>query len=170
MTRTAVIRTAQPADVPALLALVHDLAAYEREPDAVVTTEQLLHIALFGPDPGVSCLVAEDGGAVVGFALWFRTFSTWLGTCGLHLEDLYVQPEHRGAGLGRSLLAALARIAFDNGWGRVEWQVLDWNVDAQGFYRALGARAMDDWTTFRLEAPGLADLAGQSSPAGTRTA
>jgi len=154
-----VIRSAEPADVPALLALVRELAAYEREPDAVEATEPLLHTALFDPDAGASCLVAEADGRVVGLALWFRTFSTWLGRYGIHLEDLYVQPAHRGAGHGRALLARLAQIAVERGWGRVEWQVLDWNLDAQGFYSGLGARSLDDWTTFRLDGAALTELA-----------
>jgi len=154
-----VIRAAEPADVPAVLALVRELAAYEREPDAVEATEPLLHTALFGPDAGASCLVAEVDGIVVGLALWFRTFSTWLGRYGIHLEDLYVQPAHRGAGHGKALLAHLSQIAVQRGWGRLEWQVLDWNVDAQGFYQGHGGQGLNEWTTFRLDGAALTSLA-----------
>ncbi len=157
------IRAARPDDVAHLLRLVRELAVYEREPDAVVATERLLHEALFGSDPSASCLVAETEGAVVGLALWFPTFSTWLGRPGLHLEDLYVDPAHRGSGIGRALLCALAAIAADRDWGRVDWQVLDWNVDAQAFYRSLGANSLNDWTTYRIDGAALTRLATQSS-------
>jgi GNAT superfamily N-acetyltransferase len=145
-----VIRAAAPGDVPAILGLIRELAAYEREPDAVVATEDGLRTALFGDSPAVFCQVAEDGGEVVGFALWFVNFSTWLGRHGLYLEDLYVRPTHRGSGLGRALLETLIGIAKERGYGRVEWAVLDWNEPAQGFYRTLGAEPMDDWTVWRL--------------------
>jgi len=154
------VRLAQPADVPVLLALVHELAAYEREPDAVQATEQMLAAALFGPDPVASCHVALDAdGAVVGFALWYVTFSTWKGLPGLWLEDLFVRPSARGTGLGRALLQALARVCVDRGYGRFEWWVLDWNAPAIGFYRALGAVAQDEWTTYRVEGTALVQLA-----------
>jgi GNAT superfamily N-acetyltransferase len=149
-----VIRPAVPADVPRVLALVGELATYEREPDAVRATEDGLRDALFGPSPAVFCHVAEvsgrDGGEVVGFALWFLNFSTWLGRHGIYLEDLYVRPSHRGTGLGRALLDTLTAIADERGYGRVEWAVLDWNTPAQGFYRSLGAVPMDEWTVWRL--------------------
>lgn len=154
------IRPAVPADVPRVVALVRALAEYERSLDAVELTDVLLHEALFGPDPAAGCHVAcGQDGAVVGFALWFRTFSTWTGRPGLYLEDLYVEPEHRGAGHGRDLLAALAAHAAERGWRRLDWWVLDWNTPAIGFYRRLGATAMDEWTTYRLTGPTLADLA-----------
>jgi GNAT superfamily N-acetyltransferase len=145
-----VIRAATVDDVPVVVRLVRELATYEREPDAVVATEEHFRTALFGPDPRVHCLIAEHRGDVVGFAVWFVSFSTWLGTHGVYLEDLYVQPEARGAGHGRALLTELARIAVERGYGRVEWAVLDWNTDAQGFYRSLGAAPQDEWTTWRL--------------------
>ena len=145
------IRPATVDDVPVVVRLVHELATYEREPDAVVATEEQFRTALFGPDPRVHCLVAVDGGGeTVGFAIWFVSFSTWLGAHGIYLEDLFVRPEARGGGHGRALLAELARIAVERGYGRVEWAVLDWNVDAQGFYRSLGAAPQDEWTTWRL--------------------
>jgi len=154
-----VIREAQPSDVPVVLELVHALATYEREPDAVVATEADLHAALFGRDPSAGCQVAEADGAVVGFALWYRTFSTWQGKPGLWLEDLFVRPEHRGSGLGRDLLVSLARICVDRGWTRFEWWVLDWNEPAQGFYRSLGARPEDEWTVWRVDGSALEQLA-----------
>ena len=153
------IRPATVDDVPVVFSLVRELATYEREPDAVVATEEHFRAALFGPDPRVHCLVAEaDDSEVVGFAIWFVSFSTWLGTHGIYLEDLFVRPEARGAGHGRALLAKLARIAIERGYGRVEWAVLDWNVDAQGFYAALGAAPQDEWTTWRLTGPSLQQL------------
>jgi len=152
------IRPATVDDVPVVVRLVHELATYEREPDAVVATEEHFRTALFGPDRRVHCLVAEDGAETVGFAIWFVSFSTWLGTHGIYLEDLFVRPEARGGGHGRALLTELARIAVERGYGRVEWAVLDWNVDAQGFYRALGATPQDEWTTWRLTGNALGQL------------
>jgi GNAT superfamily N-acetyltransferase len=146
------IRPANPQDVPAILGLIHDLAEYEKAPHEVRATEEQLHVALFGDDPGVHAHVAEDdaGGEVVGYALWFRTFSTWRGVHGIHLEDLYVKPPHRGGGHGRALLAELARICVRRGYQRLEWSVLDWNEPAIGFYRSLGAAPQDEWTVYRL--------------------
>ncbi len=154
------IRAAVPDDVPVVLALVRELATYEREPDAVVATEESLRTALFGPSPRVHCLVAVDEGAgeVVGFAVYFVNFSTWLGTHGIYLEDLFVRPAARGGGHGRALLTELARIAVDRGYGRVEWAVLDWNTPAQGFYETLGAKPMDEWTVWRLAGDALQTL------------
>jgi len=154
------IRPAVVGDVPLVLALVHELAAYEREPGAVVATEESFRTALFGPSPRVHCLVAADdaSGEVVGFAVYFVNFSTWLGTHGIYLEDLFVRPAARGGGHGRALLTELARIAVDRGYGRVEWAVLDWNTPAQGFYDSLGAKPMDEWTVWRLTGDALANL------------
>ncbi|MGB8649240.1 MAG: GNAT family N-acetyltransferase [Mycobacteriales bacterium] len=154
------IRRAEPADVPVLLELVRALAAYERAPDAVVATEADLHAALFGADPVAGCHVGLAGDAVVGFALWYRTFSTWTGRPGLWLEDLFVRPEARGTGLGKALLVELARTAVTQGWTRFEWWVLDWNEPAHGFYRSLGARPEDDWTVWRVDGEALGALAG----------
>lgn len=152
------IRAAVPADVPVLLALVRELASYEREPDAVVATEADLHDALFGPDAVAGCQVALLEEAVVGFALWYRTFSTWRGRPGLWLEDLFVRPEVRGTGLGRALLVSLAQLCVERGWARFEWWVLDWNAPAQGFYRSLGAHPEDGWTVWRVDGEALAAL------------
>jgi GNAT superfamily N-acetyltransferase len=145
------VRAAVEADVPRVLQLVRDLAAYEREPDAVVATEDDLATALFGDGAVASCHVADVGGEVVGFALWFVNFSTWRGRPGLYLEDLYVDPAARRGGVARTLLDTLRRIAVERGYDRMDWSVLDWNTDAQAFYRALGARPQTDWTTWRLD-------------------
>ena len=161
------IRPATDADVATILSLVHELAAYERAAHEVRATQEQVRAALFGPDAVASCLLAveasgSDSGtaseSVVGFALWFRTYSTWLGTASIYLEDLFVQPQARGGGHGRALLAALAAIAVERGYGRVEWSVLDWNEPAQGFYRRLGAAAQDEWTVWRLTGEALREL------------
>jgi len=154
-----VIRLATPADVPALVGLVHALATYEREPDAVELTDDGLHEALFGDDATAGCHVC-DTGKVVGFALWFRTFSTWTGRPGLWLEDLFVLPGARDAGHGRALLTALAEHCVEQGWRRMEWAVLDWNEPAQGFYASLGAGPVDGWSRWRLDGAGLFALGG----------
>ena len=157
------VRPAAPGDVPVVLALVRELAAYEREPDAVEATEAMLAAALFGPAPTASCHVAVDADdEVVGFALWYVTFSTWRGVPGLWLEDLFVRPSARGTGLGRALLQTLARVCVDRGYARFEWWVLDWNAPAIGFYRSLGAVPQDEWTTFRVDGAALTALAGQA--------
>ena len=153
------VRPAVPQDVPVLLALVHELAAYEREPDAVEATEDDLRRALF-EDGACSAHVATDGGGeVVGFALWYPTFSTWTGRSGLWLEDLFVRPAARGTGLGRALLQALAAVCVERGYRRFEWWVLDWNTPAAGFYRGLGAVPQEDWTTYRVDGEALRTLA-----------
>jgi GNAT superfamily N-acetyltransferase len=153
-----VIRAAGLADVPDVLRLIHELATYEREPDAVVATEDDVRTALFGEGARASCLIAEHNGAVVGFAVYFLNFSTWLGRHGIYLEDLFVSPDARGAGHGKALLRELARIAVANGYGRVEWAVLDWNTPAQEFYASLGAKPMDEWTVWRLTGEALQQL------------
>ena len=144
------IRAAVREDVPAILSLIRELATYERSPSSVVATEPLLESALFGESPAVFCHVAVVDGEVVGFALWFLNFSTWLGRHGLYLEDLFVRPSHRGQGLGKALLETLIGLARERGYGRVEWVVLDWNTPAQDFYRSLGAEPMDGWTVWRV--------------------
>lgn len=152
------IRPAQPSDATAILDLIHELAIFEREPDAVKNTEADLAAHLFGPDPKVHAHVVEENGTVLGFALWYLTYSTWEGTHGIHLEDLYVRESGRGAGHGKALLTTLAQIAVDRGYRRVEWSVLDWNSPAIGFYDSLGAGSMDGWTVRRLEGAALAEL------------
>jgi GNAT superfamily N-acetyltransferase len=154
------IRSATAADVPTILSLIHQLAEYERAEHEVKATEAQLHSALFGPDAVAAALLAVDGsGQTVGFALWFRTFSTWLGTASIYLEDLFVLPESRGGGFGRALLTELAAIAVERGYGRVEWSVLNWNEPAHGFYRKLGANPQDEWTVWRLTGEPLQELA-----------
>ena len=145
-----VLRTATPADVPAILACIRGLAEYERLTDQCIATEALLHETLFGAERVAEVVLASRGAETAGFALWFRNYSTFLARPGIYLEDLFVFPAHRGRGLGRRLLAHLARTATERGYGRVEWAVLDWNVDAVRFYESLGAVPMSDWTTFRL--------------------
>ncbi|MHA6785082.1 N-acetyltransferase family protein [Pseudonocardia saturnea] len=152
------IRRVVEEDVPAVVGLVHELAEYEREPASCLLTPDQLAAALFGPAPAVFGHVAEAGGEVVGCALWFLNFSTWRGVHGIYLEDLYVRPAHRGAGLGRALLAALAAECTGRGYARLEWSVLDWNAPSIAFYRSLGAVSMDGWTTFRLDGDALTAL------------
>nr|WP_294696775.1 GNAT family N-acetyltransferase [uncultured Friedmanniella sp.] len=150
------LRPARPCDVDRIHQLVLDLAAYERAADQVQSTPEQLRQALFGPAPAVHALVAEaPSGSVVGFALYFLNFSTWQGVHGLYLEDLYVEPAHRGSGLGKALLQALAEIAVERGYARFEWSVLDWNSPSIEFYRRLGAVAMDGWTVYRLDGDAL---------------
>jgi GNAT superfamily N-acetyltransferase len=155
---TYAIRPARPEDVPAVVALVHELADYERAPHLCHLTETQLRAALFGASPALfgHVAVAEDGG-VLGFTLWFLNFSTWEGRHGIYLEDLYVRPEARGTGAGRALLATLAGICVERGYARLEWWVLDWNP-AREFYAAIGARPMDEWVPYRLEGDALAGL------------
>ena len=155
------IREATPADVPEILAMIQELADYEKAPHEVVATPELLREALFGADPAAFALMAQDDdtGAVVGFALWFRNFSTWLGRHGVYLEDLYIRPSHRGHGYGKALLRTLARIAVERGYGRFEWWVLDWNTPAIDFYRSIDAVPMDEWTVYRVTGDALGRLA-----------
>jgi GNAT superfamily N-acetyltransferase len=153
------VRPATAADVPLVLDLIRGLAEYERLAHEVRATEDGLHDALFGPQPGAEALIAEVHGAPVGFALFFHNFSTFLGRRGLYLEDLFVRPEYRGTGIGRRLLAEVAALAVARGCQRLEWSVLKWNAPAIGFYRALGAVPLDEWTTFRLAGDTLATLA-----------
>lgn len=155
------IRAAEPADTAAILGFVRELAAFERAADAVVATEPMLAEALFGQRPAAETVIAERGGQPVGFALFFANFSTWTGRRGLYLEDLYVTPAARGAGVGKALLIHLAGIARDRGWARFEWSVLDWNTPAVEFYRAMGAQAMDEWTVQRVSGAALEKLAGR---------
>jgi GNAT superfamily N-acetyltransferase len=156
------IRRAEPADTELIFSLIVELAEYERAPDRVVGTPALLSEALFGDDPVAEAVIAEVDGEPAGLALWFRTFSTWLCLPGLWLEDLYVRPEHRREGVGRTLLAHVARVAADNGYGRVEWSALDWNTPALEFYAGLGAERLVDWEVHRLEGEALARLAASA--------
>ncbi len=166
------IRAVVPDDVDEVVAMVHDLAVYEKAADQCHLTAAQLHTALFGDRPALFGHVAintdgDSDGEVVGFALWFLNFSTWDGVHGVYLEDLYVRPEHRGSGHGKELLAALAAVCTERGYSRMTWWVLDWNAPSIGFYRSLGAEAMDEWTTFRLSGSALTSLGALAGPAWT---
>lgn len=158
------LRRATTGDAADVERLVRELATYEREPEAVVASAADFAVALGGDHPLVHAELAEVDGHVVGLALWFVSFSTWRGRHGIWLEDLYVSPGHRGLGLGRALLARLAAVAVARGYERLEWNVLDWNEPARGFYRRLGAEPLEEWTVHRLSGSALDALASSSSP------
>jgi GNAT superfamily N-acetyltransferase len=153
------LRIATADDATTIHALVVALAEYEREPDAVANTPDNLRAQLAARHPAFECLLAEEGDLAVGFALFFPTYSTWLGHPGLWLEDLFVSEPHRRRGIGRALLTRVAELAVERGCGRLEWAVLDWNKPARDFYRSLGATALDQWTTHRLAGDALRELA-----------
>lgn len=153
------IREATPADIPTILALVRELATYERMPDQATATEAQFSEALFGEAHVAYCVLAEDAGEVAGFALYFLNFSTWSGRPGIYLEDLYVREHTRGQGHGKALMTHLARLCKERGYARFEWSVLDWNEPSLSFYRSLGAVALDSWTTYRLSGDALRELA-----------
>ena len=155
---TLVIRQGGPADVPLIAELIRGLARYEKLEHEVTMTEERLAANLFGPHHYAETLIAEVDGAPVGFALFFHNFSTFLAQPGIYLEDLFVVPEHRGGGVGRALLKELARLAVERECGRLEWAVLDWNRDAIGFYKRLGARPNSEWTVYRLTGEALSAL------------
>ena len=160
----ATIRPARPGDEEDILRLIQALADYEREPDAVEATADGLRAHLFGPEPRVFAHVAEaDGATVVGIAVWFLNFSTWTGRHGIYLEDLFVDPAARGAGVARGLLEALATEASARGWARVDWAVLDWNDLAKDFYRRVGGRRNEGWEAWRLDGEAL-DALGRRGP------
>ncbi len=167
------LRSAEPADVPAIDGLIRELAAFEKLTHLLQTTPQALHQHLFGPQPVVQAWVVEHGGdagnaaviapvvaPVVAFALCFTNYSTFLGRPGLYLEDLYVKPAHRGSGIGRALLRHLAAVAVERGCGRFEWSVLDWNQNAIRFYEAMGASVLPDWRICRATGDALVRMAG----------
>jgi GNAT superfamily N-acetyltransferase len=157
-TPTPTLRPATPADVPAIVGLIRELAAFEHLEHLVDVTPESLLPQLFGERPAAEAMVAEVGGQVVGFALYFTNFSTFLGKPGLYLEDLYVQPAHRGSGLGKALLQALGALAVARGCGRFEWSVLDWNENAIRFYEKMGATVMPDWRICRVSGAALPAL------------
>ena len=157
------IRPATIDDVPLIRALIAELAEYERLADAAVATDDDLRAQLFGAQPAAEVLIGEVDGEAAGFALFFHNFSTFLGKRGLYLEDLFVRPAFRGSGLGRHLMASLARIAVQRDCGRFEWSVLDWNAPAIGFYRRIGAVGMHEWTVQRLEGEALHALASHDA-------
>ncbi len=165
----ATIRPALPADVPAIVEMIRELAEFENLMHEFVATPERLHAGLFGPRPYAEALVAELSGAdanekLVAFALFFPSYSTFLAEPGIYLEDLYVRPAYRGQGIGRQLLIAVGQVAYERGCGRYEWSVLDWNEAAIGFYRKLGAEMMGDWRRMRVAGDSLKRLAEQSGP------
>ena len=157
------IREAKVEDVQVIYDLIVELAIYEKEPDAVVASVQDIKENLFGASPVAYCHVAEVDGKVVGIAIWFLNYSTWLGKAGLYLEDLFVKPEFRGSGLGLSLMKTLAQVCVDRGYERFQWWVLDWNEPSINFYKSIGAEAMDEWTVYRLSGSALNSFAASST-------
>ena len=153
------IRNAGREDVPLILAFVRKLAEYERLDHAVEATEELLEETMFGARSVAECVFAEWNGEPVGFALFFHNYSTFLGRPGVYLEDLFVDPPYRGKGIGKALLVHVAKLAVERGCGRVDWSVLDWNEPSIGFYKKLGARPLDAWTTYRVAGEALQKLA-----------
>ncbi len=156
---TTTLRIATDADVPLIRELIEGLAEYEKLRHECVATDELLRLTLFGEKPFAEVVIAEWNGAPAGFALFFHNYSTFLARPGIYLEDLFVRPEHRGRGIGKSLLQHLASLAVARGCGRLEWSVLDWNVDAIGLYEKLGARSQQDWTVYRVTGEALTRLA-----------
>lgn len=154
------LRAATADDIPTILALVRELAEYERDPDAAVATPELLHAAMFAPGAVAHAVLAEERGEPLGFALYFFNFSTWTGRPGLYLEDFYVRPFARGRGIGTRLFRHLARIARDRGCGRMELAVLTWNLEPMRLYERLGGQRLSDWATYRFDASTIARLAG----------
>lgn len=155
------LRRAIGRDVPLILSFIRELAEYGRLSHEVVATEELLLASLFGERPAAEVVIGDYGGEPAGFALFFHNFSTFLGRPGIHLEDLYVTPGLRGRGVGRAMLAYLARLAKERGCGRLEWSVLDWNEPAIKLYKSIGATPMDDWTTYRVTGEALEGLADE---------
>ena len=158
-----IIRRAEPGDEVELTAMIHELAEFERAAPDCTVTETQLRTALFGDDPTVHGHIAEEDGRAAGGALWFRNFSTWDGVGGIYLEDLFVRPQFRRRGLAKAMLATLARECVQNGYTRLSWAVLDWNVNAIALYDAVGGHQQDEWITYRVSGPELSALAADSS-------
>jgi GNAT superfamily N-acetyltransferase len=156
---TLSIRPARPGEAAVVLQFVRDLAEYEKLLHEAVATEAMIDAALFGASPHVFCDFAEWDGEVVGFALWFLNFSTFSGRSGIYLEDLFVRPAHRGKGIGKALMVHLAAKCVENGWARLQWSVLDWNMPSIDFYKSLGGILLDDWTVVRVSGDALRRLA-----------
>ena len=154
------IRPARPGDEADIVAMIHQLAGFERAPDACTVTEKQITAAPFGKDAVAGCHIGEVGGETAAIALWFRNFSTWDGVPGLHLEDLFVREEFRRRGLARALLSTLARECLRRGYSRLSWAVLDWNTDAIALYESVGGRQMSEWIGYRVSGPELSELAG----------
>jgi GNAT superfamily N-acetyltransferase len=165
MEKQFLIRAATPADVPEILRLIRELAVYEKLEHMAVGTDATLRESLFGAQPAAEAILAEVEGRAVGFALYFTTFSTFLCKPGIHLEDLFVEPQHRGSGIGRALLRHLARLAVERGCGRLEWNVLDWNTPSIRFYESLGSTIMKEWQLVRMTEREFGALAGQEATA-----
>ena len=155
------IRLAEPFDVNDIHRLIYELAVYEKAPEAMVATVDQIKDSLFNDHPVAFCHVAEVDGKIVGIALWFLNYSTWLGKPGIYLEDLFVQPEYRGNGLGKAFMKTLAKLCIERGYERFQWWVLDWNEPSIDFYKSLGAVPMDEWTVFRLSGEALKKFASQ---------
>lgn len=167
------IRSATRADVPQILAFIRALAAYERAPEAVIATEAGLERDGFGPNPFYFCLIAEHDGLPAGFALYFFNYSTWVGRPGIYIEDLFVEPDLRGQGIGKALLQRVAAIAVEKGCLRLQWAVLDWNTPSIEFYRAMGGEFLDEWRNVRVSGERLTKLAeaeSSSSPESSEAA
>jgi GNAT superfamily N-acetyltransferase len=157
------IRPATIADTEEILAMIYELALYEKAPDEAKATREQIVDTFFCQDPKVFCEIVEVDGAIAGLAIWFLNYSTWQGKHGIYLEDLFIRPEFRGAGYGKALLKHLASICDDRGYGRFQWWVLDWNEPAIEFYKSLGAVAMDEWTVYRVSEEALTNLAREQS-------
>jgi GNAT superfamily N-acetyltransferase len=155
------IRPATVADTDEILALIYELAVYEKAPDDAKATREQIIEGFFGDDPKVFCEIVEVDGAIAGLAIWFLNYSTWQGKHGIYLEDLFVRPQYRGKGYGKALLKHLAAICEERGYGRFQWWVLDWNTPAIEFYKSLGAVAMDSWTVYRVSEDALTKLANE---------
>ena len=155
------IRSAHPADAPFFLRMIRELAEYERALEEVEATETDILATLFADQPAVFCEIAEVDGEPAAIAIWFLNYSTWDGTHGVYLEDLYVRPQFRGQGMGKALMKRLAQVCIDNDYSRFQWWVLDWNQPAIEVYRAMGAKAMDEWTVYRVSGQELKDLASE---------
>jgi GNAT superfamily N-acetyltransferase len=156
---TSLIRPVTPEDVPALIAMVLELAEYEKAAEQAIATEADFTRDLFGESPRVHALVVEESGEVIAYAFYFLNYSTWLGRHGIYLEDLYVRPAHRGRGHGKALLIRLAQECVEKGYGRLDWSVLDWNTPSRDFYASLGAEGLTEWVPYRVAGDALANLA-----------
>ena len=153
------IRPAKTSDIDEILALIYELALYEKAPEEAKATKSQIMESFFSDNPKVFCEIVEVGGEIAGLAIWFLNYSTWQGKHGIYLEDLFVRPQFRGRGIGKALLKYLAQICVDRGYGRFQWWVLDWNEPSIEFYKALGAIAMDEWTVYRVTGDALTELA-----------
>lgn len=153
------IRPAKTTDIDEILALIYELALYEKAPEEAKATKSQIMESFFSDNPKVFCEIVEVDGEIAGFAIWFLNYSTWQGKHGIYLEDLFIRPQFRGRGFGKSVLKHLAQICVDRGYGRFQWWVLDWNTPSIEFYKALGAVAMDEWTVYRVTGDALTELA-----------